>query len=191
MIDVTNDYSSIKNDFQNFVTQYNKLRQFYAQQTKGALGGDPVLREVLNDVKQVLLMPNPSGGRYQYLAEIGLELTATGDLKLDESKFDAAMDSFPDDVKQMVQGGNTTGGLFAQMKTALNNLDGDAGLIKSTRDNIQTTLSQYADRIERQQEMLDVKRQALMKEYAAADEAMSRLNQLTASLQNLQKGLNS
>src|SRR6185369_14070996 len=45
-VNVTNDYSPIKDKLKAIVTQYNKLRQFKAQQTTGALGNDPVLREV-------------------------------------------------------------------------------------------------------------------------------------------------
>jgi flagellar hook-associated protein 2 len=188
-VSVTRDYSPIKDSLKTIVAQYNKLRQFYNQQAKGALGGDPVLREVLNDVKKVFLTANSNSGRYRYLSEIGLELTSNGDLKLDESKFDSAIDSHPADIQKLFQGDNGSGGVFAGMKSTLDNLDGTAGLIKTTRDSIQTTLDKYRDRIDQQQLMLEIRRQELMKQYAAADEAMSRLNQMTASISNLQRSL--
>jgi flagellar hook-associated protein 2 len=188
-VNVTSDYSSIKDNLNTLVTQYNNLRQFYTQQAKGPLGGDPVLREVLNDIKSVLLASNANGGRYKYLSEIGLELTASGDLKLDESKFDSAMSTNAADVAKLFQGTTSVKGAFNSLESTLDRLDGTAGLIKTARDSIQTTLSKYTDRIAQQQAMLDIRRQALQQMYAAADQAIAQLNQQTSSIANLQNSL--
>jgi len=188
-INVSSDYTSLKDSLKAIVTQYNKVRQFNTQQTKGVLGGDPVLRGVLHDIKTVLLTANSNGGRYKYLSEIGLELTSSGDLKLDETKLNTAITSYSDDLEKLFQGNGVTDGALDSLKTTLANLDGSAGLIKTARDGIQTTLSGFKDKIERQQLRLEIRRQELMRQYAAADQAMSRLNQLTASITNLQRSL--
>jgi flagellar hook-associated protein 2 len=188
-VSVKSDYSSIKDHLKAVVAQYNKLRQFYTQQAKGALGNDSVLREVLNDIKSVLLTPNANGGRYQYLAEIGLELTSSGDLKLDEAKLDAAIGSNPEEVQKLFQGSNGSDGALDALLSTLKTLDGTAGLIKTARDSIQKTLDKFDDRIEQQQRLLEIRRQALMKMYAAADEAISRLNQMNSSIANLNRSL--
>ena len=186
-INVETDYSSIKDTLKTIVSEYNKLRQFYSQQAKGPLGGDPVLREVLNDIKTVLLSPNSNSGEYKYLAEIGLELTSSGDLKLDEAKLDAALTSNSDDIQKLFEGENGSDGVFDLLTATLKNLDGTAGMIKTARDSIQTTLDKFEDRIEQQQRLLEIRRQSLMKLYAAADQAISQLNQITSSLANLQR----
>src|SRR5207244_3336581 len=90
-VKVSQDFSAITDNLNSMVNQYNKLRQFYGQQTKGTLGNDSVLREVLNDIKTVLLTANSNGGRYQYLSEVGLEFTSTGDLQLDQTKLNTAL----------------------------------------------------------------------------------------------------
>jgi len=187
IVGVAKDSSPIKDALKAVVSQFNKLRDFNGQQTNGALSGDTVLREVQKDIRQVLLGANSNGGRYQYLAEIGLEFQSDGTLKLDESKFDDALNSNPDDVQKLFQGDTGSGGVFGTLTLTLSNLDGTAGLIKTSRDNIQTTLDRYRDRIERQQNLLEIRRQQLAKQYAAADEAMSRLSQMTSSLSNLQR----
>lgn len=188
-VGIAKDFSSIKDTLKSIVSQYNTMRQFVSGQAKGPLGGDPVLREVLNDVKSVLLGANSNSGRYKYLSEIGLELTSTGDLSLDESKLDAALNSYSGDVQKLFQGDNGTDGAFAALSATLKNLDGTAGLIKTTRDSIHTTLDKFDDRIEQQQKLLEVRRQSLMKMYAAADEAISRLNQMSSSIANLSRSL--
>jgi len=189
VVDATSDYSAIKDNIKSIVTQYNKLRDFYTQQSKGALGADPVLREVLNDIKQVFIGSTSNSGRYAQLSEVGIELSSDGTLSLDEETFDSAIKGYPADVQKLFQGDTGTSGAFNSLKSVLSNLDGTAGLIKTTRDSIKTTLDRYADRVERQQNMLEIRRQELMKQYAAADEAMSRLSKLTDTISNLNRSI--
>jgi flagellar capping protein FliD len=141
----------------------------------------------LNDVKKVFLTANSNGGRYQYLSEIGLEVTSTGEMKLDETKLDTAINSYSGDLQKLFQGALGSDGVLDTLKSTLTSLDGSSGLIKTTRNNIETTLDKNADRIEHQQQMLEIRRQALQKMYAAADEAISRLNQMTSSISNLNR----
>ena len=188
-VKVTTDYSSIKDNLKTLVSQYNKLRQFYTQQKSGTLGNDSVMREALNDVKSVLLASNANGGRYHYLSEIGLEVTSTGDLKLDETKLNTAINSYPSDLQKLFQGTDSVDGALENLKGILSNLDGTAGLIKTTRSSIDTSLKSMRDRIASQQLRLDIRRQELVKTYSAADQAMSQLKSMSSSLSNLGNSL--
>src|SRR5438132_9439990 len=170
---VDHDYSTIKSNLQTIVTQYNKLRQFYSQQNSGsngqaagALANDSVLLETVNDIKNVLLTSNSNGGQFHYMSEIGLEFTSTGDLKLDMTKLNSAIDSHSADLQKLFQGSNSDG-VLNHLSSTLTNLDASAGLIKNTRASIQTTLNSYLDRIDEQQLRLDIRRAALIKEYTA------------------------
>lgn len=184
-VSASRNFSTIKDNLKAIVTNYNKIREFYGQQAKGVLGGDPLMREVVNDLKTALMAKNGNGGRFQYLSEVGLELTSTGELKLDEAKFDAAVNSYSGDVQKLFQGTATVDGALEGFNATLKALDGDTGLIKTTRNSIKTTLTKYADRIEHQEEMLEVRRLALQQMYAAADQAIARLNQMTSAISNL------
>jgi flagellar hook-associated protein 2 len=184
-VKVTKDFTAIKDNLKTVISEYNRLRQFAAQQSKGALNNDSVLRQALNDVKTVLLGSNSNGGRYHYMAEIGLEVTQTGDLKLDEAKLNTAIDSYATDLQKLLQGTDSADGVLDNLKTTLANLDGTAGLIKTTRSSIDTSLKSMRSRIDSQQLRLDVRRQELIKLYSEADRAMSQLKSMGASLQNL------
>jgi flagellar hook-associated protein 2 len=188
-VKVASDYTSLKNNIKTLVSEYNNLRKFYNQQhqSNGSLDGDPVLRQAMDDTKRALLARNDNGGRYHYLAEIGLEVTSTGDLKLDESKLNTAIDSYRTDLQALFQGTGSVNGALDGLKAALDNVDGTAGLIKTTRRTIDTSLKNLRDRIDSQQVRLNLKRQELLKLYAATDAVMSRLNSATGSLQNLTK----
>jgi len=188
-VTVASDYSSLKDNIKTLVTQYNALRKFSNQQQQGtaALHGDPVMRQAMTDTKNALLAKNENGGRYHYLAEIGLAVTSTGDLKLDESKLNTAISSYPTDLQALFKGTVGVGGVFNGLKDALANVDGTAGLIKNTRKIIDTTLHGLQTRIDDQKARLDQKRTSLLKLYAATDAAMSTLSSATTTLQNLSK----
>ncbi len=191
VIDVTPDNNAVKDSLKSIVAQYNNLKAFFTQQSsndsagnRGPLAGDSVLRQTVSDLRSVLLGSNSNGGRYNYLAEVGLELTSSGELKFDETKFDSAMASYPGDVAKLFQG-TASDGVFNTMKTVLDGLDGTAGLIKSSRTALDNTLKTFQSRIESQQLRLDVRRQELEKMYAAADEAMSRLSAMASQIAGL------
>jgi flagellar hook-associated protein 2 len=183
-VNVAQDFSAITNGLNAIVTQYNSLRKFYSQQTKGTLGTDSVMREVVNDIKTVLLNANSNGGRYQYLSEIGLEFTSSGDLQLDQTKLNTALNSYPGDLQKLLQGTNGTGGVLNSLNSVLSALDATAGVIKTTRDSIATTLTNYTNRIDEQQLRLEVRRQELIQQYTAADQAISQLKQQGGSFAN-------
>jgi flagellar hook-associated protein 2 len=184
-VKVAKDFTAIKENLKTLISEYNKLRQFSAQQTKGVLANDSVLRQTLNDIKSVLLTSNSNGGRYHYMSEIGLEVTQTGDLKLDETKLNTAIDSYSTDLQKLFQGADGVSGVLGKMKTTLANLDGTAGLIKTTRSSIDTSLKSMRGRIDSQQLRLEIRRQELVKMYSEADRAMSQLKAMSGQLQNL------
>jgi flagellar hook-associated protein 2 len=184
-VKVAQDFAAIKESLKTLVSEYNKLRTFSAQQTRGPLGNDSVLRQALSDIKTVLLTSNANGGRYHYMAEIGLEVTQTGDLKLDETKLNTAIDSYSTDLQKLFQGTDSVAGVLDNMKDTLANLDGTAGLIKSTRSAIDTSLKSMRGRIDSQQLRLEIRRQELVKMYSEADRAMSQLKAMGGQLQNL------
>lgn len=188
-VKVASDYTSIKENLKTLVSEYNNLKKFAATQTKGALANDSVLRQVLYDIKTVLLTANSNGGRYSYMSEIGLEFTTTGDLKLDETKLNTAIDSYGTDLQKLFQGTTGVDGALDDLDQALDNLDGTAGLIKTTRNSIDTTLKSFRGRIDAQQLRLELRRQQLIKQYIMADQAMAQLKQASASLGSFQSNI--
>jgi flagellar hook-associated protein 2 len=184
-VKVSQDFTTIKDNLKTLVTEYNKLRQFAAQQANGPLKNDSVLREVLNDIKSVLLTSNSNGGRYHYMSEIGLEVMQSGDLKLDETKLNTAINSYSSDLEKLFQGTGGGNGVLDNLKTTVANLDGTAGLIKSTRSSLETSIKSMRDRVSSQQLRLEIRRRELMKMYTAADQAMSQLKAAGGQLANL------
>ena len=192
-VSVTPDYGAIQTALKSFITTYNQLRQFATIQNnvssttgqRGPLANDSVLRQTLADTRDVLLSANNNGGKYKYLSEIGVTVDQTGNLQFDQTAYTAAITDNPDDVKKLFQGVDNVKGVFGNLKDKLQNLDGTDGMIKDARDSIKTTLQGISDRITATQLRLDMRKAELQKEYAAADQAISKLNSMTGQLSSL------
>jgi len=193
VISVAPDYDNIASALKAFITTYNQLRQFATQQNtvnsstgqRGPLANDSLLRQTLGDLRDVLLSPNSNGGRYKYLSDIGIAVDQTGNLKFDEKAYNDAISENPEEVQKLLQGDGAIKGVFGTMKDKLQNLDGSSGLIKTTRDSITSSLSTVASRITAAQLRLDMRRKTLQQQFAAADEAISKLNAMTGQLSQL------
>jgi flagellar hook-associated protein 2 len=185
-ISVTSDYSAIQTTLNTLVSQYNSLQQFVTQQSAsgGPLAGDPVARQVMKDIRSGIMAGNTNGGKYQYLAEVGLQFTQTGTLSLDQTSLNAAVNS-PQDLQKLFQGASGSNGAFNGLLANLTNDDATAGMIWSTQSSDQTTIKQFTDQIASQQLRLDNRKAQLTKLYAAADQAMTSMRAASQSLSQL------
>ena len=98
-IDVATDTASIKEKIAAFVTAYNDFMKFVGEQRTAAAGGDatsigrePLLRNLHGILRSALAGAHGTGALSR-LAEVGLEMTSAGQLKLNESMFDAAIEA--------------------------------------------------------------------------------------------------
>ncbi len=181
-INVTADYDALIEQVKTFITEYNALREFFSKQTRidsitgqpGALSNDSILRQALSDVKNTILTSNGNDGLYSYLTEVGVEFEQDGTLTLDEERFNTVIDTTVADVQKLFQGDGTVAGVFNDLKSALEGIDNTAGLIKQSRDSLDTSLKKIRDQIIAQQLRLDLRRVELQKMFTAADLAMSR-----------------
>ncbi len=189
-VNVTNDYDALEESVKTFITEYNALKEFFDEQVKldsitgkpGPLGRDSILRQALSDVRNTILTSNGNDGQYSYLTEVGVEFEQDGTLSLDQEKFDTAMDNNVADVQKLFQGDGTVDGVFDDLDAALKNIDSTAGLIKTTRTSLDTSIKVLRDQIVAQQLRLELRRQELQKMFAAADQAMSRLTSQGSAL---------
>jgi flagellar hook-associated protein 2 len=191
-VDAVPDRNSLKESVRTLVSEFNELKRFYDKSqsrdpngTAAPLNNDAILRQVYLDIRRTLLGANDNPGDLDYLAEIGIEFTSNGELKFVEARFDEAIGSRLTEVQQLFQGENGVGGLFRSLDARLDSLDATSGVIKTARSTLEHTLQRHEDRIEAMELRLELRRQELVKVYAAADKAMTRMNQSVTSLSSI------
>jgi len=193
-VGVATDSTSLEAKVEEFITAYNDIVKFAGEQNAaavegkaGAIGRDPLLRQLRSRLRTELLGEHGSGD-VKRLSEVGIEFTSTGTLKLNTAAFRAAIADGPATVQELFAG---TGGVFGGVGTLLSEYTASTGLISSVQERLTKQIGSLDTQIANMQARLAVQRQALQTEFIAADVAMSRLKSQSSALGSFGSGIGS
>ncbi len=191
-LDVAVDGAAVKERIQQFVVAYNEFMTFVGEQRSAsaegdaaAIGRDPVLRALRNDLRTSLLGAHGTGILTR-LAEVGVEFTQTGTLEFDEEVFDAAVAADADAVRGLFSAAD---GVFNSVETLLDGYGQADGFIPAGKRRLENQISTMDGQIDAMQRRLAVQREALQREFAEADAIMSRLKAQATSLSGFSSDL--
>jgi flagellar hook-associated protein 2 len=186
-VDVATDTSAVKDTVKAFVAAYNDFAKFVSDQRSSAAGGnassiarEPTLRQLHNSMRSMLIGAYGAGPLTR-LAEAGIELTSTGQLKLNESVFDQAIATNAADVTTLF---TSATGAFTGIESTLDLYAQVDGLIPESKKRLESQIALMDSQIEAMQLRLSIEREGLQKQFAEADAIMSRLKSQAASLTN-------
>ncbi|MBL8136898.1 MAG: flagellar filament capping protein FliD [Acidobacteria bacterium] len=188
-VDVAADTASVKTKLQDFVKAYNDFQKFVTDQGASALKGDiasigrdPLLRQIKDQMRSVLVNQYGTGGVFSALSQVGLEFTRTGTLSLNETVLTNALASGTAEFGRLFAGDTGIPGAFATLDTQLDAFTQGDGLIPGARKQMTEQATRLTDSIANMQDRLAIRRAALQREFIAADAAMSQLQSQTGSI---------
>lgn len=127
-LSVTQDTSGVKTAVENFVKAYNELDSTVdkltaydaASKTGGTLQGDATVRSLMGQIRDGLSsVMKSAGGSYTALAQIGITVDRTGQLTLNSSKLNTALESNPLGVRGLfATGGHSKDSLINYVRSA-------------------------------------------------------------------------
>lgn len=188
LVTVKRDSTEVAKQVDKFVTAYNDIISFLKDQNTAAstgnpsIGRDPVLRSLRDALRTALLGDYPEGGAYSRLATVGIETDTLGKLKLDKTRFEAALSASPSDVQKLFAGSDGTGGAFGLLTSQVRNYTESGGLVASARTRLESQVSSLSKRLDTLESQLAVRRAALQQQYIAADMAMTQLKAQSSPL---------
>lgn len=197
-IDVTRDTGAMKDAINAFVKAYNDMNSTikslasYNAETKraGLLNGDALVRGLQDQLRTSLRM-NVSGGEFQSLSQIGVEIQADGTLKLDDEKITKALEK-PDALARLfTNDGNSEAerGMALRFKTVTDNMIGDNGLITLRSKSLKKQFDTYTKEADALNERLSQTEARLTKQYTALDVQLSAMQNTSVALANALAGL--
>jgi flagellar hook-associated protein 2 len=194
LVDVGPDSSELQGKVEDFIAAYNSMIAFANEQRTSAgsgdaasIGHDPLLRQLRNALRSELLGAHGSE-TVTRLAEVGIEFTQAGTLKLNPTLFHEAVEENGDAVRSLFAG---TGGVFPAVETLLDEYSGGSGFISSIKDRLNSQIDSMDRQIENMQARLAIERVTLQRQFTEADTLMSRLRNQSGSLSNLGSSLGS
>ncbi|PYS39311.1 MAG: hypothetical protein DMG14_14385 [Acidobacteria bacterium] len=189
-VTVTDDDSSLQTKIKAVVTAFNAFNDFASTQFKiptdgtprSALATDPLLRGINRQLRSYFISDVDASGDIHNLAELGIGLTQTGKLTLDEAALDSALTTHRTDVEAFFSGSS---GFAAKISNLIDSYAGANGSIHTVETNTQRTIDSYTNKIQRLEAQLALREETLTKQFAAADRAISQLNSQVNALNGL------
>ncbi|MFN7914058.1 MAG: flagellar filament capping protein FliD [Vicinamibacterales bacterium] len=187
-LDVAQDNTALQNKVAAFVNSYNVLQKFVSDQGTLAAGGDtssiardPLLRSLRSTLRNTASAQYGSG-QISYLSQIGVEFTRAGTLQFNTAKFKSALANGTTDIQSLIDGPHGNDGAFAAIKDLMTQYTQSSGMIDQAEERLNTQISRLDTQMAEMQRRLDLQRAALVKEYTAADLAMTTLKNQSSAL---------
>lgn len=185
-VTVARDSAAVKTAADKFIEAYNALysqlksRSAYATESSagGALAGDGTLRLMLSQLREIFTTPT-SGGTLRHLSEIGITTQAGGNLKLDSSKFNAALEKDFADVANLFTGATGFGTRLDAWATKVTQI---GGLIAQRTDSLKSSIKGYNVEIDRLEQQMTVLQKRYTTTYTNLNMMLARMNDTSSYL---------
>lgn len=178
-LNVARDQTAVSKAANDFVNAYNSLNAklrtltaYDATNKKGStLTGDSTVRNIQSQLTSTLgSTPGTPSGTYSRLSDLGISIDRSGNLTLDSSKLQTAIEKDFDSVSNVL---NRYGAEFA---SKVNDMTKSGGLITGKTDSLNSMISSYND----QKDRLQLRLTAIEARYRAQ---FTALDTMVASMQ--------
>ena len=190
LVEVTESADEAKTQLEDFVKTYNDLMSFITDQSTAAAAGkssiarDTLVKGLKSGLRDAMVAEYlGSGTDYTRLSTIGVEFDRTGTITLDANKLKAAVLDNAAAVKTLFVGTTGAGGVFGALKAQVEDYTKAGGLVQSAKDRLKDQITKINGRLDSMELQLELRRQAMQREFIAADQMMTQLNKQGSSLQ--------
>ncbi len=206
MVSVADSNSNVLDQVNTFVTGFNSiidkigtLTAYNSDSTKkGILLGDPTVEQVQSTLYNAIQSVVSGTGNIRTIGDVGLTLTDTGDLKFDQTKFQQAYATDPENFKKFfsqLQAASGTAsaqkGIGSIIQGAINKLiDPGNGILTQTNTTIDARTQSFQDRITQLNELLAAKRTRLQTQFANLEGVLARMQTQQQAITNLSNSIN-
>jgi flagellar hook-associated protein 2 len=190
-IAVTQDTEAMKTAVTGFVTAYNDLSKFIAEQTKynaeskvgGKLQGDRTVIGVQNQLRTVLREVSTASGVYGSLSDVGIRVQKDGTLAVTDAKLKDAL-AKPEELRKMLASSDettaTSSGIAFRFKSLMDQILGSDGSIDSRTEGIKSSITRNSKRQSAIEDRLAQTEKRLRAQYQSLDANMAKLNGLSS-----------
>lgn len=187
-VSVGRDNANARSAIEAFVTSYNSINTALQEMTRadptrrnvGTLQGDSTATGLLQALRRFVTGAGPIGLALNRLSDVGLELQSDGNLRINESRLNSALENRAQ-VRELFAAPSSApgnGGIASQLSNFVNGMIGTDGILSARSRSIQSNLSRNEREIERLNERLGRTEERLLAQYSRLDANLARLNAL-------------
>ncbi|MGY8770512.1 MAG: flagellar filament capping protein FliD [Pirellulales bacterium] len=192
-ISISNTDATLISSVSAFVDQYNKMRDklesftFFneSEDTTGILFGSNETLRIDTEVGSMLTDRYFGLGKFQSLQELGIEVTDTGELRLDQTKLQSTFADDPEAVKDFSS--KETTGFSAKMNRLTEQFAGrDRSVLISRVQTLQSKIEINFQRIDQMTDRLERKEESLLKMFYNLELTLGKLQSNMDSISKIQ-----
>ena len=183
------DTANIKKNISDFITAYNTLNKTLTESVKydaetktaGVLQGDSTTVSLKNALRNVVSSISETG-TFKRLADIGIDIKTNGDMTLNNSKLDKALQDLPSLKALFAQdnGNAQTNGFGLKLKSFTEGLLNDTGLVSNKNTALKASIDRNAKEQDKVNDRVEAVEKRLRAQYTALDTKMGALSGLSA-----------
>ena len=186
---IEQDNETMTESVKGFVSAYNTLQSTISRLTSynaesGAAGdllGDAALRNVQSQLRRE--MGDIMGGiQVGDTLERPITLQLKGDLKIDEEKLEALVNSNPGALADFFAGATGDKGFASKLSDALELMTRDGGVIDNAKKGLQTSIASLDTRYARMEQSIDASIARYRSQFAQLDSMIASMNSTSAYL---------
>jgi flagellar hook-associated protein 2 len=199
-VSVALDTATLKKAVADFGKAYGDMNAYISGQTKydattkkaAALQGDRATLTLQSNLRAVFLGASSASSAYSSLSSIGLEVQTDGTMKLNETKFNAAMAN-PQEIAKLfsstASADTAQQGFAVRVKDLAKQLIDTGGAITTRTKGLRESIARNSAQQQTLEERVAASKTRLTKQYSALDTQLSQIsgtgNALTQSLAGL------
>lgn len=194
-VSVKENLEVISGKIKSFVDAYNAALGWIQGQAKlqkgqdgrqklGPLGGDSLLRNIENRLRQIIQTPQyGTSSPIQRVMELGIEFNRNGTLNFSEEKFNKALSADPKAVAGFLRGDGFNVGFVPTLKREISfMMSGQFGALSQRKKGIEDKVEALNRQIDNKERQLEKKEEFLRRKFSDLESKMSKLNAQGAAL---------
>lgn len=184
---IQRDEESIRESITSFVDAYNNLKSTIgsltafdtASETSGALNGESAVRSVENTLRSVLSAGSEGGESLSMLADLGVTLTRTGTLSIDEEKLSSVIANDQGELAQFFAGNEEFSGLASNVDSTIEQMLGTNGIVSSAINSAENRIDSLNERFLRVESSIEGTIARYRTQFGQLDTMISQMNQMS------------
>lgn len=190
-----NDKSALKDELKSFVTTANEtlttLKSLTDRASGGELAGNTVARQIERQIKDTLTgISSTPGNSITRLSDIGIRITKTGVLELDETTLDTALAAnyedivtmFSADTNAQTNAGDANRGIAGDLSKYIKDLSSSTGYFTTRINTVNDNVTKFGEDLTALESKLLRLEQRYTAQFAAMARVVNEMNTLGDSL---------
>lgn len=192
-LSVATDSDALKKSITTFVTAYNQLNSYLADQTKydaatktaGTLQGDSTANGIRTQLRGLLGAASGASSVYKTLSAIGFDVQKDGTINIKDAKLSSALTNVAE-VKKLFTNTDTAhpenDGIASRLRDLSDGMLGVNGVLSTRSTGLQARISRNEDNQARMQDHIDQYEARVRAQYTALDSTMATMSAMSTYL---------